>query len=276
LDSARHTLDLLDASGDPLTAVRAVFSWSCQHLPPATARVFRLLGVVPGGHADVAGVAALCGLDVGRSRQHLDRLLRAQLVQPSSPPEQVTMHDLLRAYAAEWAGEVEGEPGIRSAQVRFLDHYLATATAAMDVVAPHEADLRRAFGAPSATSEPSLTAEHAAAWLHRQARLRREIIAFAATASPTHAFGLAALFAVEMQVTGPRSELRAVFDTILVLARAHDRPVSVVLALTMVATGAVGLGDRDLAQRCLDEAEEDDRSPATCSPGSAGGQVHRM
>src|SRR5208282_4204314 len=35
-------------TGDPVTDVRTVFSWSCQHLGSDPARLFRLLGVHPG------------------------------------------------------------------------------------------------------------------------------------------------------------------------------------------------------------------------------------
>ena len=47
LAGQQQRLDLLDAGGDPRTAVRAVFSWSIRHLDPGTARAFRLLGVAP-------------------------------------------------------------------------------------------------------------------------------------------------------------------------------------------------------------------------------------
>src|SRR5262249_61099618 len=45
-------LDLLDAGGDPRTAVRAVLSWSYRHLGAETARVFRLAGLHPGPGLD--------------------------------------------------------------------------------------------------------------------------------------------------------------------------------------------------------------------------------
>ena len=48
LTDQQRRLDLLDAGGDPRTAVRAVFSWSYRHLDAAAARAFRLLGLHPG------------------------------------------------------------------------------------------------------------------------------------------------------------------------------------------------------------------------------------
>ena len=47
LADEQRRLDTLDAAGDPRTAVRAVFSWSYQHLDPGTARAFRLPACTP-------------------------------------------------------------------------------------------------------------------------------------------------------------------------------------------------------------------------------------
>jgi hypothetical protein len=44
LGDQQQRLDILDAGGDPGTAVRAVFSWSYRHLDAATARGFRPAG----------------------------------------------------------------------------------------------------------------------------------------------------------------------------------------------------------------------------------------
>ena len=52
LADQQRRLDLLDAGGDPRTAVRAVFSWSYRHLDAAAARAFRLLGLHPGPDFD--------------------------------------------------------------------------------------------------------------------------------------------------------------------------------------------------------------------------------
>jgi hypothetical protein len=54
-----HTrLDALD-TGDPATSVRAVFSWSYQHLSSPAARMFRLLGLHPGPDIALAAAAHL-------------------------------------------------------------------------------------------------------------------------------------------------------------------------------------------------------------------------
>lgn len=65
LADERRRLDLLEAGGDPRTALRAVFSWSCHQLDPGPLRVFRLAGLHPGSDIDAYEVAALAGLSSG-------------------------------------------------------------------------------------------------------------------------------------------------------------------------------------------------------------------
>ncbi|WP_203997300.1 NB-ARC domain-containing protein [Virgisporangium aurantiacum] len=76
----RHHLDLFDAGGDERTAVRSVFSWSYQHLPPPAARVFRLLGLQPAHDSGVNEIAALADVELSDARRQIDVLLRAHLI----------------------------------------------------------------------------------------------------------------------------------------------------------------------------------------------------
>ena len=95
-------LDLLDA-GDPITDVRAVFSWSCRHLSEQAARMFRLLGAAhPGPDTSAAAAASLAGLPLEHARRALAELAQARLL-TEQPADRFSCHDLLRAYAAEQA-----------------------------------------------------------------------------------------------------------------------------------------------------------------------------
>ena len=85
LADQQRRLDLLEAGGDPRTAVRAVFSWSYQHLDADAARTFRLLGLHPGPDFDAYAAAALTGAGLERARQMLDVLARAHLIQHARP-----------------------------------------------------------------------------------------------------------------------------------------------------------------------------------------------
>jgi hypothetical protein len=85
LSDERRRLDLLNGPDDPVTAVRAVFSWSVRHLTPAAAQAFRLLGLHPGQHIDDYALAALAGCDLASARFLLDQLVRAHLLQHAGP-----------------------------------------------------------------------------------------------------------------------------------------------------------------------------------------------
>ncbi len=74
LADQRRRLDLLDADGDPGTALRTVFSWSYRHLDPAAARAFRLAGLHPAEDLDHCSVAALSGATAEQAGRLLDQL----------------------------------------------------------------------------------------------------------------------------------------------------------------------------------------------------------
>jgi tetratricopeptide (TPR) repeat protein/transcriptional regulator with XRE-family HTH domain len=124
-------LELLDAGGDPRSAVASVFSWSYQHLPADAARLFRLLGLHPGADWDRYAAAALTATSVSEAGQQLGTLARAHLIQPAVP-DRFGMHDLLRAYAAGLAASRDGDQASRSALTRLFDYYLGASAAAMD------------------------------------------------------------------------------------------------------------------------------------------------
>jgi DNA-binding SARP family transcriptional activator/Tfp pilus assembly protein PilF len=179
LASQQRRLDLLDAGGDPRTAVRAVFSWSCRHLDTDTGRMFRLLGLHPGLDFDRYAAAALIGTEVDRARPLLDTLARAHLIH-TTRPGRYGLHDLLRAYAAEQAAACESASERQAALTRLFDYYLCTTAVAMDALFPAES-FRRPRIPPAATPAPLMTAPGAArAWLDAE---RATLVAVAAHAA---------------------------------------------------------------------------------------------
>jgi tetratricopeptide (TPR) repeat protein len=128
---------LLDrlSNGDDATAVRAVFSWSYNALPPAAARLFRLLGVHPGPDVGTAAAGALAGMTPAQVRQVLEVLTSAHMIEEVGP-DRYRLHDLLRMYAAECAIDEETEDDRNSAIGRVLNWYLHSADAAARVLAP--------------------------------------------------------------------------------------------------------------------------------------------
>jgi DNA-binding SARP family transcriptional activator/DNA-binding XRE family transcriptional regulator len=109
LRDARGRLSALD-TGDPEVSIRAVFSWSCVQLTSGSARTFRLLGVHPGPSISLPAVASMAGIARDEAGRHLAELARAHLVTERSPGR-YELHDLLRAYAFEQAGAIDGPAG---------------------------------------------------------------------------------------------------------------------------------------------------------------------
>ena len=151
LADEQRRLDLLDAGGDPRTAVRGVFSWSCRHLPAAAGQAFRLLGLHPGPDLDALATAALTGVPVETADGLLRLLARGHLIHQAGPGR-YGMHDLLRAYASQLAGRAAEARS--DALTRLFDHYLAAAAAAMDTLVPAERSYRPRVPVPRRRSRP--------------------------------------------------------------------------------------------------------------------------
>ena len=164
LGDHQRRLDLLDLGDDPRTAVRAVFSWSYARLADLPARLFRFLGLHPGPDIDAHSAAALADEPVDTVRQALEVLARAHLLNRTAAGR-YTMHDLLRAYAAELTDRQDSAAGHRAALTRLLDHCLAASAAAMDILYPAERHLRPAVEHSGTGLPPLRTAEEARAWL---------------------------------------------------------------------------------------------------------------
>jgi DNA-binding SARP family transcriptional activator/Flp pilus assembly protein TadD len=194
LADEQHRLDLLDAGGDQRTAVRAVLSWSCQHLDDATVRGFALLGLHPGPDLDTYAAAALTGTGVSVARRLLDALVRAHLVQPSAPGR-YRMHDLLRAYARDLAASGGGKER-QEALTRLLDHYLATVIASVSILYPAERSTLPDMPLSAAPGPPIAEPGAARAWLDDQLPCLVAATASAAAGGwPSHVLDLAsALF----------------------------------------------------------------------------------
>jgi DNA-binding SARP family transcriptional activator/Tfp pilus assembly protein PilF len=129
-----NPLPALAVVEDDQTAVRAAFALSYAAVPTPAARLFRLLGLVPGTDFPVEAAAALAGTGIDETGRLLDRLAAAHLVQEHGGAR-FSCHDLLRRYAAEL---VEAEPGDQRAAAisRLFSWYLATTDAAAGLLYP--------------------------------------------------------------------------------------------------------------------------------------------
>jgi tetratricopeptide (TPR) repeat protein len=166
LRSAHGSLDALTGE-DPATDVRAVLSWSVRTLSPLAARALRLLSVHPGQQLSIAAAASVVGCDLSPARQLLTELVRANLL-TAAAPDRYTLHDLLRAYAAETLRAAD-PPAARAAAVRRLvDHLLRSAHAADRLLDPHRDPIPLPSTVPGVV--PERVTDHAAAlaWFSRE------------------------------------------------------------------------------------------------------------
>ena len=182
LSDHRRRIRRLDAGGDSRAAVRTVFSWSYRHLSATQAAAFRRLGLMVDANIGLHAAAALTGLDADQADHALTALTRAHLVQPVER-SRWTMHDLLRAYAAQVCQAEETEAERTAALARLLDHYLATAAAAMDVLYPAERHHRPVIQPPDhRVPIPTLDNREAAReWLDAERATLVAICRYAAT-----------------------------------------------------------------------------------------------
>jgi DNA-binding SARP family transcriptional activator/Tfp pilus assembly protein PilF len=164
LTDERRRLDLLDAGGDPRTALRAVFSWSYRQLDPVSARCFRLFGLPSGPDLDSYATAALIGVPLDQARDLLGLLARANLLQ-ATQPGRYSLHDLLRVYSRELAGTQDSRDDQTAALTRLFDYYLYTAANAADVLFPAEQSRRPRVDKPATPIPPIVSNAAARAWL---------------------------------------------------------------------------------------------------------------
>jgi DNA-binding SARP family transcriptional activator len=134
---------------DTTTDVRSVFSWSYRSLDTGAARMFRLLGLHPGPEISVAAAASLAGASEAAARAMLGTLTRAHLAAEPSPGR-FTLHDLLRAYAAELAAETDPTAARWAATRRLLDYLVHTGHSAARLLSPHQDAPERPAAAPGA------------------------------------------------------------------------------------------------------------------------------
>lgn len=153
-------LDALSWGQDPYAAVRNVLDWSYEQLTEPQAYLFRRLGPHPGPDISTPAAAALTRLPPHETRQLLNALADAHLIEPFAN-DRYRFHDLLRAYADELAGRHDSEDEHRHALDAVLTWYSHTA---------HTADRRlyptctRLVADPPEPAHPHPVADRDDAW----------------------------------------------------------------------------------------------------------------
>ncbi|MFD8595137.1 helix-turn-helix domain-containing protein [Kitasatospora sp. NPDC059646] len=155
-------LDSLSA-GD--LRVNSAFSLSYSRLAPETARMFRLLALVPGPDFSAPLAAVLARLPLLDAEDLLEELLEAGLL-TTRREDRYRLHDLLRLYARSRYREEDGEPSESADRARLRGRLLAAAVLvgrrhAPDHEAPPPADDPLIGPGGRESAIPWLKAEHA-------------------------------------------------------------------------------------------------------------------
>jgi tetratricopeptide (TPR) repeat protein/transcriptional regulator with XRE-family HTH domain len=178
LRAATTRLDALD-TGEAATSLRAVMSWSYQDLSPASARMFRLLGLHPGPDISASAAASLAGLSRQQARRVLAELTGTWVLLEYTQGR-FAFHDLLRAYAAEQAAESETPAERQAAIGRMMDHYLHSAHNAAVAVSSTRRPFELPPPGPGAEPERFSALEQAIAWLTIERPVLHEVTRLAA------------------------------------------------------------------------------------------------
>jgi tetratricopeptide (TPR) repeat protein len=234
LADQQRRLDLLDAGGDPRTAVRAVFSWSYRRLGADAARAFRLTGLHPGPDFEPYAVGALTGMALEQARRALDALARAHLIQPTAPGR-YGLHDLLRGYARKLAAQ-DGEQEQRTALTRLFDYYQHVAATAMAALYPAPSGDWPAVAVPTTAAPPLTEPGMAQGWLDAE---RKSLVAVTVHTAEqgwwAHATGLAAILFRYLDTGSHYPEAVIVYDHARSAACHADDRAAEALALDHLA-----------------------------------------
>jgi tetratricopeptide (TPR) repeat protein/transcriptional regulator with XRE-family HTH domain len=188
-------------------SVAAAFDLSYADLSPDLQRLFRRLGLHPGGEIDAYAAATLDGTGLAAAGHGLEALYdRCLLAEPA--PGRYKMHDLVHEHARALAGRLDQDAGREQATARLLDYYQHTAARANALIARQA----RPGPAPAEAAVPALVpvmadGEQALAW----ARIERASLLVCldhATATGQHArvTALTAALAGLLRADGPWAE----------------------------------------------------------------------
>lgn len=244
LKDVERKLDALE-TGDAATSVRAVFSWSVDSLPTQPARLFRLLGLHPGPDVTIPAAASLAAISLPQARRALTELAAAHLV-TEHVPGRFSLHDLLRAYAAEQASAAGAvQP---AALTRILDHYLHTAHSGALLLNPLREPVTLAPASPGVTPEHLASHRHALAWFDAEHQV---LIAAAALAARSGfdacAWQLPWALADYLLRKGSWHDCAAIQRTALAAATRQADLVGQATARRHIAWACARLGDYDEA-----------------------------
>ncbi|WP_329596373.1 tetratricopeptide repeat protein [Streptomyces pseudovenezuelae] len=120
---------LVERMAEGASEFDTAFAMSVRQLDRAKARLFRLLGLLPGSSFDEHVAAALADVPLRSARAMLEDLLDAHLVQQPAPGR-YRLHDLVHQHARRATTEQDSPADRDRALTRVLDYYVHAAAAA--------------------------------------------------------------------------------------------------------------------------------------------------
>jgi tetratricopeptide (TPR) repeat protein/transcriptional regulator with XRE-family HTH domain len=256
--SLGRTGSRLDAltTGDTTASLRAVFSWSYEALPPAAARMFRLLAEHPGPDISAAAAVSIAGLPVAGTQAVLDELTRTHLVSEHAPGR-FAFHDLLRAYAAEQLRVADSPAERRAAGRRMLDHYLGTAKSAARALSPTRELPALEPAAAHVQPEDLAGEDQAMGWLRAEHQVLMRAITYAASEGlDSHAWQLPWVLTDFLSRDGHWQDWAASQRSALAAALRLDDVAAQAQAHRYIGRACSQLQDLDAAQDHLSRALE--------------------
>jgi tetratricopeptide (TPR) repeat protein len=171
----------------PDLGVALALDLSYRRLPAGARHLLRLAALHPGQDVDAHAAAALTGSDLPTAEARLEHLCRDHLMQHRGRGR-YAMHELVRAYAIDRAGDEDPPSGRRAALTRLFDLYVAGAATAMDTLYPTGTRRRQHAGPPT----PDLAGpEQARAWLDTERPVLLAVAGHTAAGGwPAHGIGL--------------------------------------------------------------------------------------
>ncbi|MFF9208949.1 MULTISPECIES: ATP-binding protein [unclassified Streptomyces] len=155
---------LVERMAEGASEFDTAFAMSVRQLDRAQARLFRMLGLLPGESFDAYVAAALADVPLRTARAMLEDLVDAHLVQQPAA-DRYRLHDLVHQHARRAAAEQDAEAERERALGRVLDYYVHAAAAA-DAAMPFLSPGRPATVGPPPAALPQFADKHAAfAWL---------------------------------------------------------------------------------------------------------------
>jgi tetratricopeptide (TPR) repeat protein/transcriptional regulator with XRE-family HTH domain len=161
LASARDRLELMVTEN---LSVAAAFDLSYVGLTEGQQRLFRRLGLHPGGEFDAYAAAALDGTGLAAARRGLEGLYDQYLI--AEPAEgRYRMHDLIRQHARTLAGRLDRD----GATTRLLDYYQHAAALAGALIAHQGSPVPAPADDATSAAVPAMAdREQALAWIRAE------------------------------------------------------------------------------------------------------------